>query len=157
MSNSPNASHTSRVLGLLLCLIGVACVTTSYFALPLYAHLEGGDTITAWQWVSGLVSNMQLQGVSPTFLFGICWVTLPLVAAAFVGLLGVARVFSNKPFVGTLYLIICGVGSLALTLTLFLVVYGLRLGALGEAIGYTLCFLADRSFRSALHARMASA
>lgn len=150
-------SRRVMVHGLLICLFGVVAISVSYFALPLYAHLEGGDTITAWEWVSGLVYNMQLQGVSPTFLFGICWVILPLVAAAFVGLLGIARTVSNKPFVGTLYLITCGVGSLALALTLFLVVYGLRLGALGEAIGYTLCFLADRSFRSAQHARTASA
>ena len=153
MSGAPSVPQPRRFLGLLLCLIGVASVILSYFFLPLYVPPEGSEALTSWDWVSGQVSNMRILGVSSSFLFGIGWTLAPLVAAALVGVLGIARFAFPKPFLGVLYLVFCVLGSVVLGLTLIFVIYGLRLGALGEAVGYALCFWADYIWRGKRPAR----
>ncbi len=149
MRHALRAPLTPRLLGLLICLLGVASVVTSYAELPLYAHLEGGDTVTGWQWTSETITTMQILGVTPSSIFGISWALLPLVAAVFMGLLGIARFAFAKPFLAPLYLIVWLLGSFVLGVTILFVIYGLRVGALGEAVGYALCFAADRVWRSA--------
>jgi hypothetical protein len=157
MRRGLKVSRTSRLLGLLICLLGVASVVVSYFVFPLYVNLDGSGEFSGWEWVSTQINNMLIHGVTPTFIFGIGWTLLPLIAAALVGILGIARAIFALRSLGLLYLIICLLGSIVLGFTLFLVVYGLRIGALGEAVGYALCFAADRVWRSARrsHAAMA--
>jgi tetrahydromethanopterin S-methyltransferase subunit E len=97
--------------------------------------------------VSEQLANMHIQGVSNSFLFGIGWTLAPLVAVALVGILGIARFAFAPSLLALLYLIACLLGGVVLGLTLFATVYGLQFGALGEAIGYALCFWADRLWR----------
>lgn len=149
MRGALSAFRTPRFLGLLICLLGVACVIISYFVFPLYVNLDGSAEFSGWEWVSGQINNMLIQGVTFTFLFGISWTLLPLVAAVLVGILGIARSIFALPILATLYLILCLLGSIVLGLTLLAVVYGLRLGALGEAAGYVLCFWGDHLMRDA--------
>jgi hypothetical protein len=149
MRRGLKVSRTSRLLGLLICLLGVASVVVSYFGLPLYVNWDGSAEYSGWEWVSTQINNMLIQGVTPTFIFGIGWTLLPLIAAALVGILGIARAIFALRSLGLLYLIICLLGSIVLGFTLFLVVYGLRIGALGEAVGYALCFWGGRLFRDA--------
>ena len=89
------------------------------------------------------------SGVTPTSIFGLSWTLAPLVAAILVGILGIARALSAKPFLAALYLIFWLLGSLVLGVTILFVIFGLRSGALGEAIGYALCFAANRLWRGA--------
>lgn len=144
------APRLRGLLGLLLCLVGVATIVACYFDLPLYAPLFSIYPITGWEWVSELITNMGIQGMSPGFIFGATWALIPLVAAVAVGSLGIARVAFAKPLLAPLYQIICLLGGFALALTLFIVTYGAsgpRLGALGEAAGYALCFWGDHLMR----------
>ncbi len=140
MRGALSAFRAPRFLGLLICLLGAASVIISYFVFPLYVNLDGSAEFSGWEWVSAQINNMLIQGVTPTFIFGIGWTLLPLIAAALVGILGIARAIFALRSLAPLYLIICLLGSIVLGCTLFLVVYGLRLGALGEAAGYVLCF-----------------
>ena len=152
MSSTLGAFRRSRWLGLLLCLLGVAGGVVCYFEFPLYAQPEGSD-ITGWEWVSEFITNMHILGVTSSFIVWICWVLAPLVAAALVGILGIVRFLFPRPLLAVLYLIVCVLGSVVLGLTLLIVIWGLRFGALGEAAGYALCFWADYLWRGKRPAR----
>ena len=147
MAAAPSVSRPLRIPALLLCLLGVASVILSYFYLPLYASPISIYAISGWEWVSEFITNMGILGVSPSLLFGIGWALTPLVAAVVVGALGIARFATARPILALLYLIVCLLGGIVLGLTFFMVIFGLRLGALGEAAGYALCFWADYLWR----------
>lgn len=147
MAATPSVSRPRRLLALLLCLLGVASVIFSFFYLPFYVPPISIYAISAWEWTSRFIANMHALGVSPSFLFLIGWTLAPLVAAALTGALGVARFAFAKPILALLYLIVCLLGAIVLGLTFFVALFALRLGALGEVVGYALCFWADYLWR----------
>lgn len=135
--------------GLLLCILGLFCVTGSFFLLPLYAILAGfgGGTPTAWEFAMEGINNMLAQGITPGFLLGVSLPFIPLVAAFAMSLLGLAVFLTAKPLFLRLFMGAWVLGSIPIILWGALLIF-LRVGYLGGVVGFGLFMAGYLSLRS---------